>query len=213
MTKMFLPCVQFALILLLGTSVELMYILQSFGIPTDFIPISYTGTVKDKYIKKWVQLRQRIENERLALNWTAVSRQNTVIECPHLDDIIFRNGTSLLSHPANATLRSMIAVKSMLEDNRKKKQKVFLEEIVAEVKANPNCRFLIYNEQGWWEQVQPENERSEIHPKISRIVRDTRKLVEALQETRGTGLKRQKRDDGDKCYGMCGSLFKASRIP
>mmetsp|Transcript_3262 Transcript_3262/g.8774 ORF Transcript_3262/g.8774 Transcript_3262/m.8774 type:complete len:490 (+) Transcript_3262:184-1653(+) len=190
-----------------GKSVELMYILQSFGIPTDFIPISYTGTVKDKYIKKWVQLRQRIENERFAHNWTAVDHQSTMIECPHLDDIIFRNGTSLLSHPANSALRSLIAAKSMLEDNRKKKHKAFLTEIVADVKMNPNCQFLIYNEQGWWEQVQPQNERSEIHPKISRIVRDTRKLVEAMQTTRGTGPKRQKRHDGIKCYGLCGNLF------
>ena len=206
-TKVFLQCLQSFPISPSGKSVELLYILQSFGLPTDFIPISYTGTVKDKYIKKWIQLRQRIEDERLAHNWTATNNQSTMIECPQMADILFRNGTSLLSHPANSALRSLIAAESMLENNKKKKQRDFLEDIITKVKADQKCRFLKYNEQGWWEHVQPENERQEIEPKISRIIRETRKLVEEMKETSHIGVKRQKRYDNDKCFGACIGLF------
>jgi len=38
-------------------------------------------------------------------------------------------------------------------------------------------RFLIWNEKGWWKQVQLENEEKEIHTKITRIARDTRNLI------------------------------------
>jgi len=183
-----------------------MYILQCFGIPVDYIPISFTGKVKEKYVKEWIRLRQLLEDERLTPSWTAQSKSN-MIESPYLDDIIFRNGTSLLSHPGNILLRSTIATNSMHEDKKHKNTKDFVSEIIAEIKArgsnstisidhpttasekdssrNTNkdgCRFLIWNEKGWWEQVPPENELKQIHSKISRIVRDTRKLVTATQK-------------------------------
>jgi hypothetical protein len=172
--------------------VELLYTLQSFGIPVDYIPISFTGTVKEKYIKEWIRLRQLIEDERLAHSSTDQSNR-TMIESPCLDDIIFRNGTSLLSHPGNIALRSMIAAKSLDVDNKNKNTKVLVAEIVAEIKARRietedgngcrgSCRFLIWNEKGWWKPVQPENEEKEIHSKISRIVRETRKLIIANQK-------------------------------
>jgi len=177
-----------------GKSVELMYTLQNFGIPVDYIPISFTGKVKEKYIKEWIRLRQLIEEERLHHSWTAQSKSN-MIECPYLDDIIFRNGTSLLSHPGNIALRSMIAAKSMHEDNKYKNTKTIVLAVIAEIKAKRNesqtedgkssesgCRFLIWNEKGWWKQVQPENEQKAIQGKISRIVRETRKLVTANQK-------------------------------
>jgi len=172
-----------------GKSTELLYTLQSFGLPTDYIPISFTGKVKEKYIKEWIRLRQLVEDERLAPDWTAES-VGTMIECPYLDDCIFRNGTSLLSHPGNIFLRSLIASKSMTEENQKKNTKVFVEEIIAEMKARghendgikKDGRFLIWSDQGWWKQVLPENEKKEIHSKISRIVRDTRKLVIANEK-------------------------------
>jgi len=177
--------------------VELLYALQSFGIPVDYIPISFTGTVKEKYIKEWIRLRQLIEDERLAHSSTDQSNRK-MIESPYLDDIIFRNGTSLLSHPGNIVLRSMIAAKSLDVDNKNKNTKVFVAEIIAEIKARRNetedgndrgsCRFLIWNEKGWWKPVQPENEEKEIHSKISRIVRETRKLVIAnLKQQQAAG--------------------------
>lgn len=181
----------------LGKSVELMYTLQSFGIPVDYIPITFTGKVKEKYIKEWMRLRHLIEEERFENGWTSPTQsKSNMIECPYLDYIIFRNGTSLLSHPGNIALRSIIAAKSMHEDNKHKNTKTICLEVIADIKAKgiesqteedetsneSSCQFLIWHDKGWWKQVQPENEQKEIHGKISRIVRDTRKLVTANQK-------------------------------
>lgn len=173
----------------LGKSVELMYTLQSYGIPVEYIPISFTGKVKEKCIKEWMRLRQLIEDDRLNRNWTAESNSN-MIESPYLDDIIFRNGTKLLSHPGNIALRSVIVEMCMLEENKLKNTKDLVVLIISEMKGcngGSNCsRFLNWNEKGWWKQVTPENEPKEIHTKISRIVRDTRKLLREQQEAQAT---------------------------
>jgi hypothetical protein len=168
-----------------------MYILQSFGIPVDYIPVSFTGKVKEKYIKEWMRLRKFIEDERLSEDWTPESK-SSMIESPYLDDVVFRNGTSLLSHPGNIALRSIIAAKSVREENKDKNTKELVSETISEIKGrtsetggdgeSKSRRFLIWNEKGWWKAVPPENEPKEIHSKISRIVRDTRKLVMTNQK-------------------------------
>lgn len=186
----------------IGKYVELRYILQSFGIPVGYIALSFTGKVKEKYVKEWIRTRQVIEDELLTTaskkSW-ATESQSQMIESPYLDDIIFRNGTSLLSHPGNVALRGFIAAKSLQEENKNKNTKKFVSEVINELKqgkitaneiddgststsgnnAAKSCRFLIWNEKGWWKQVKPENEEKEIRSKITRIVRDTRKLISA----------------------------------
>ncbi len=163
-----------------GKSVELVYSLQGFGIPVEYLPISFSGNVKEKYIKEWMRLRQLIEDERLNPNWTVEFISN-MIESPYLDDIIFRNGTKLLSHPGNIALRSVIVEKCMLEENKEKYTKELVALIISEMKGR---RFLIWHEKGWWKQAAPEKEPKEIYIKISRIVRDTRKLLREQQEAK-----------------------------
>lgn len=159
----------------IGQSMELMYTLQSFGIPVDYIPISFTGRVKDKYIKEWIRLRQLIEDERLTPHWGPESK-STMIESPYADDVIFRNGTSLLSHPGNSSLRTMIALKIMDDDT--KNIKTLTAEIIEETKEeNNNRRFLIWDEKGWWKEIPKDKEQEEVQKRISRIVRNTRKAL------------------------------------
>jgi len=185
--------------------VELRYVLQSYGIPSDYIPISFTGTVKEKYIKEWIRLRHLIEEEQYKTGIYSNDYNNntscSMIESPYSMDIIFRNGTSLTSHPANAYLRSLIATKSRQKGNAHMKAKEFALDIMNEVnqqqqqqqeKANNNNsgddsggtrderghRFLIWNENGcYWKPVDPENEDKEIHKKIMRMVRGIRNII------------------------------------
>ena len=169
-----------------GQSMELMYTLQSFGIPVDYIPISFTGKVKDKYIKEWIRLRQLIEDERLTRHWTPESK-NKMIESPYSDDILFRNGTSLLSHPGNSSLRTMVADK-IIDDNEKNTKDI-TNEIIAALKGrdtgeNNDRRFLIWDEKGWWKEIPTDKNEEEIHKKIARIVRDTRKVLLANPKTK-----------------------------
>ena len=194
--------------------VELRYVLQSYGIPSDYIPISFTGTVKVKYIKEWIRLRHLIEEEQSKTGIYSTNYDNntscSMIESPYLGDIIFRNGTSLTSHPANAYLRSLIAIKCQQKSNAHKTAKDFVMDIINEVKQqqqqqqqaniNPSDnggggtrderdhRFLIWNGKGcYWKPVDPENEEKEIHKKITRMAR----------ETRNTIAKEKEKEDGD----------------
>ena len=172
---------------------ELMYTLQSFGIPVEYIPVSFTGKIKDKYLKEWVRLRQLIEDERLSQDWTTSESKSSMIESPYLEDIVFRNGTSLLSHPGNSSLRTIIALKIM--NHKTKNTKELVAEVIAEIKgrnttngdggnSNKNSRrFLIWDDKGWWKEVPPEKEEAELYSKISRIVRDSRKVLLANHKT------------------------------
>ena len=47
--------------MVLGNSVENRYALQSYGIPIDQFPISFSGKIKAKYAKQWVAARMAIE--------------------------------------------------------------------------------------------------------------------------------------------------------
>ena len=129
---------------------ELMYTLQGFGIPVDYIPVSFTGKVKEKYIKEWMRLRQVIEDERQIRNKMPGSTSSTMIESPYLDDIIFRNGTSLLSHPGNIALRSVIVEMCMREESKPKNTKVLVVDIISQMKSGNGQgraqRFLIWND-------------------------------------------------------------------
>lgn len=180
-----------------GQSTELMYAIQSFGIPVHYIPVSSTGKIKDKYIKEWIRLRQLIEDERMAQNFTSQSK-STLIESPYSDDIVFRNGTSLISHPGNSALRTMVAMKLM--NGESKNTKDVTEETISEIKGtgstrgNSGGRFLIWDEKGWWKEVPAGKEDDEVHKKISRIVRDTRKLLSRNAKTEQFNGKISQRD-------------------
>ena len=119
-----------------GAPVELRYILDGFGIPTENIPISWTGTKKLTYFRQWLIVRRVLEDhttvvgERSSNNrkMTSSSQRNNyqhpqqhliqtpagefsisdVVECPAVNDILFRQGTALRSHPGNVRFRSFI---------------------------------------------------------------------------------------------------------
>ena len=48
----------------LGDTMEVLYKLNSYGIPTDHIPITSTGKIKTGYLKQWINLRKFIESLR-----------------------------------------------------------------------------------------------------------------------------------------------------
>jgi len=48
----------------LGESVEVHYKLQGYGIPTEHVPISWTGKIKIQNLKQWMRIRKSIEEEQ-----------------------------------------------------------------------------------------------------------------------------------------------------
>ena len=135
---------------ILGESVELQYALHSYGIPTEHIPLTFSGNIKDGYIKQWVKIREYAES---------LEYNSRVIECPQLDDVLFRQGVSSLSYPGNSSLHRLVE-RSYQQDPDKppkrgtvktKREKVVLE-IVAGIRSYGG-RFLMWNDNGWWSEI------------------------------------------------------------
>ena len=102
----------------LGESVENRYTLETYGIPAKNIPLTWSGTIKVQYVRQWIRLRQLIEERQCKQLQSGIPPSNfesnnnsTMIECPNLNDVLFRQGTSTTSHPGNATFRGMIGSK------------------------------------------------------------------------------------------------------
>jgi len=101
-----------------GSHIELQYKLQSFGIPTEIIPITFSGSRKITTFRNWMKFRKSMDDhgEYVRLNGLVEqknrlptsSTMSTVVECPNSTDIIFRQGSSVLAHPGNARFRSVI---------------------------------------------------------------------------------------------------------
>ena len=208
---------------LLGEQTELQYILQGYGIPTDTIPVTFSGSIKVTYMRLWIRMRQFIDEPSFN------KKGSSIVECPYLNDIIFRKGTSVMSHPGNAILRNMIEVKEIATNGNgkttacKTKTRVFVSEIMEEIKQNKG-RYLTWDDNGWWTILEDEEQ---IRSKIDYIVREKRNSIKArmnnsqtnksgtsiFQSQDGSSSKRQKFNGGrsgvlnakgcfTECFGM-----------
>ncbi len=193
----------------LGESVELRYKLNAFGLPSDQIPITFSGKIKCVYLKQWLKVRQRIEEAEADSNHVfncnsasdasdsasmpkstsiETSQAESMIESPYLSDIIFRKGASLVSHAGNAALRTLVVTKARSElmnpSSSPTKMGRFVEEIIQELRqtgleraANGSgkpCRFLVWDEGGWWTELFQEHD---IHTRVEYIARGIRNTV------------------------------------
>ena len=99
---------------------EMRYYLQGFGIPIQFIPLTETGTIKLNYFNKWLKTRTYIEtrekDEEESKNrkadgqnpWRRTEKPPVVVECPLLNDVVFRQGKPYKANPGNDVLRDSI---------------------------------------------------------------------------------------------------------
>ena len=150
-----------------GTTVELRYILQVYGIPIESIPITYTGKIKLAYVRQWLRIRNMIEDQEKLIA-TNYNTNNTIVEAPYLHDVLFKPGTSFTNHPGNITLRNIIQskVKQLYEDhndNNKPQLKVVTKdlkralvlEIIDEIVHIHRGRFVYWHKSNnmsdcWW---------------------------------------------------------------
>lgn len=188
----------------LGEAVENRYALQTYGIPAEQVPVTWSGTIKLQYHKQWMRLRQAIEKRELEQMLSGLPpsvfaevNRSTMIECPDLNDVLFRQGTAAKSHSGNVAFRLMIetrlreaeliqqreaAEKENLtrSSNSKAKTKKKIAnvktrkvcmDIIEEVQQKLNGRFLFWNESGWWDESK---NGEEIYLKVEYIVREYR---------------------------------------
>jgi hypothetical protein len=152
-----------------GSTVECMYTLQSFGILPEQLPFnSTTGKLKTKYHLKWLDLKLQQEN---ALDDNKPFKK---IECPMIKDVLFGRGWPIMKHPGNVILRNI--VNSKLEEYQKEKTKRGKTQIayfvVCMVKQNGNGGRFLKEDSGWWIEVSNDMARQ----KVSIAFRDARKL-------------------------------------
>ena len=105
----------------IGGNVELRYILSSFGIAGEAIPISWTGSIKTMYICKWLRLRHSIEQQRS-------TQDKQIVECPFVHDVLFKKkGSPVTQHMGNIQFRNLIEAKlkheqSLYNEQQQKQQ-------------------------------------------------------------------------------------------
>mmetsp|Transcript_19483 Transcript_19483/g.40948 ORF Transcript_19483/g.40948 Transcript_19483/m.40948 type:complete len:508 (-) Transcript_19483:493-2016(-) len=157
------------LLIHLGESVELRYLLRSYGMPTEHIPISVTGTLKLGYVKQWMRAREVIEE-----NYASDSNTETIVECPQLDDVLFRQGISLNSNPGNAMVRRLIISTYQKQEIAKVKRRKVVLNIIEEVRKTGG-RFLVWNDEGWWNEILMDENEDLLMAKVEYIIKDVRR--------------------------------------
>lgn len=183
-----------------GDGTEILYSLMGYGIPVDMLPIDeVTQTVKTKNQAQFVNVRRKIEAEQDGYGRYncsgAVSddssdnrstgsdntNKSSMIECPSLNDVIFRSGKSYMSHPGNMTFRGLIE-KHINEHNTatQDRKKKLTWQVVDEVELKGG-RFLEYDRGlGTWTEL---IDRSVIRHKIATYFKEYRRKVKAHQQT------------------------------
>mmetsp|Transcript_27321 Transcript_27321/g.48345 ORF Transcript_27321/g.48345 Transcript_27321/m.48345 type:complete len:524 (+) Transcript_27321:363-1934(+) len=184
-----------------ATDVEIGYGLMGYGIPVDLIPMTGTGNVKTKNLQQWIKTRKVIED----------TQEDSPIECPFMNDVVFRFGKSYLSHPGNTAFRGLIEANfDEHNDASTTDAKVAVTwRIVQEVERRGG-RFLVWHKRGWWEQI---TDRAQIRSKVAVSLKEHKKRVLAKKNMqsmssgtfkfeRQDGKKRKRADDGTE-PGKC----------
>lgn len=154
----------------LGSTQEVKYKLQTFGIPQEEIPISHDGKIKNTHFKnQWMEVRKVIEEGRVDIS-----------ECPLANDVIFRQGKTLTGHRGNALLHDLIQQKNAEQEEEQRnlsriKRKLIVEQLVQEIQ-NIGGRFLVWNEGGWWDELR---DQKQIFLKVEYKVGEYRKAKKA----------------------------------
>ena len=156
--------------LIIGEDVELRYKLKCYGIPTELIPVTESGNIKTVYFKQWMRLRKILESiVRTNQKKYSNNDDDSIIECPRSNDVIFRTGTALTCHPGNAMLQSVMESKMQEHSAASQVGKTAItKEIIDEVKRKKG-RFLQWDSRGWWTEL---TGKTIIHTKVAVSVRD-----------------------------------------
>eukprot|EP00536_Pseudo-nitzschia_multiseries_P011513 jgi/Psemu1/29150/gm1.29150_g len=133
-----------------GSVLETRYELGSFGIPTQLFPMTDTGNLKVNYLNQWIKLRKILEqkeNERRSkiLGAPLLSERSScadddetvIVECPCLNDIVFRQGTPSWDNPGNSAFRDLILEHCEKKDERKQLQ--LKVKLLLQLQSNSDC--------------------------------------------------------------------------
>jgi hypothetical protein len=167
----------------LGECVENRYLLKGYGIPVDSLPITWTGTIKTENIKRFINLRYNVENNSNKESNT--TNRLSIIECPYLNDILFKKGNHTLQQSGNIQFQSIVwsIYKQHLQQQHHQNgeinknlqsplppvisaitTKMLVPDILNKIKQD-NLRVLVWDKKnGWWNCFNEESDyRKHIH--------------------------------------------------
>jgi len=202
-----------------GADTEIRYQLMSYGIPVDQLPITSSGKVKSGGFHQWLNVRARIESERMESGAIVMGDINTnIIECPSFNDVAIRPGKSYLCHPGNVRFKELLDrhMNDHAAANRKEKD-IISWGIIEEIERG-NGRFLEWdNNDGFWTE---NKDRNSIRTKIPVYFRDhkrntnrgKRKQDERILQTAITPTKAYKSTDNTDGTRLLHSFEKKRKI-
>lgn len=206
-----------------GDRTEITYNLLGYGIPVDLLPLTDSGNIKTTNLLQWLKVRKAYE-ENMRNDYNGVSSDPTAIgfidinniECPGLNDVIFRSGKNHLCHPGNVAFQGLI--ESRHEEHSKSHQdaKARITLWIVEQVELKGGRFLEWNSEGMWSQIL---DRHQIRSKVSSYFRTYRRKLNAMKNGKLTqsftsdfflqdDKKRKRTADGEQMDDRkCTSMF------
>jgi len=167
---MWLPRVKFHF----GNPLEQRYQLQGYGIPTELIPVTETGTVKSVHLKQWIKLRGYLEQKARKQEVMLQSSESDsagdsavippmadIVECPGSKDVIFRRGKSMSYHYGNVKFQNLIESKiyeHTIDPETTLQRRVAIEKELIQQIRDDGGRFLKWETgECWWTNMSIDN--------------------------------------------------------
>lgn len=148
---------------------------MGYGIPVDLLPVSPTGTVKILMHQQWIKVRKMIEEgvPPKGLKNSDSDESSVVpksaIECPNLNDVVFRPGKSYMCQPGNVMFRSLIEAKMEEHYSGSRSDKAAIAWTIVHEIEERGGRFLKWDNRGWWTEF---DDPSEVRYKVPTYFRD-----------------------------------------
>jgi hypothetical protein len=174
------------------------------------LPITESGKIKTTHFKKWLQLRKIIEDPNPDSNFRRDMK--AIVECPGLNDVVFRPSQSTMCHPGNVMFRGLVESKHFEHSialTREAKIEI-TNSVISEIKKRGG-RFLAWNNLTWWTELTDERV---IYSKIAVFFRNSKVSAKAKSNRQSiksstyifTGTDSDIMDDKrrkiDPCFGL-----------
>jgi len=166
---------------------EIQYHLHGYGIPVEQLPVTDTGNIKRKNLIQWIRVRKFLETSRAnkgggsyiasdsESSYSAL-QMSSPIDCPNMNDAIFRGKHAYLSHPGNAMFRGLVESRYDEHSNATTDNKVALTWAIVEEVESKGGRFLIWDNHGCWSEMK---DRAQIRMKVAGAMKDHKRRLKA----------------------------------
>jgi hypothetical protein len=124
---------------------------MTFGIPVQFVPVSYEGKLKTAHHLKWMAKRRMKD---LSIKR---SGQFEGIDLPARNDVLLGRGKPFQEHPGNICMRNLVELYLKEYQGAPIGQKnVIAGKIVADIQETGG-RFVKKRADGWWEETEDDD--------------------------------------------------------